>query len=203
MKALLLLSGGIDSPVAGYLMKKQLELVPVYFENSPYAGKDTMQRAEDSARKLGFKKMAVTPHGSSLKAYAEKCERRYLCVFCKRQMLRVAEELAKEKGASCVIMGDNLAQVASQTLHNLFVVSSAVKIPVVRPLIGFDKEEIIGIAKKIGTYDISTRRVSCCSAVPEKPSTKASLQAVEAEEAKLDVGKLVKESLNKMRELVL
>jgi thiamine biosynthesis protein ThiI len=201
MKALLLLSGGIDSPVAGYLMKRKLDIVPVYFDNSPYAGEDTKKRTMDVARKLGFKTIWIVPHGKSLSAFAKKCETRYMCLFCKRMMYRVAERLAKKLKASVLITGESLAQVASQTSWNLFVLDDAVSIPVIRPLIGFDKNDAIKISREAGLFDTSTRPVTCCSAVPSKPSTRADLKKIKAEEKKVNIRKLVNDSLKKAEEI--
>ncbi|NYZ79773.1 7-cyano-7-deazaguanine synthase [Candidatus Micrarchaeota archaeon] len=203
MKGLLLLSGGIDSPVAGHLMKKKIEIEAVYFDNAPYADDTNLRRAADNAKKIGLKRLFVMNNGNSLKEYFKKGDAKFACVFCKRMMLRYSEALAEKIGADCLVNGDNLAQVASQTLQNLKTVSSAVSIPVVRPLIGMDKNEIIAIAKEIGTFDISTRPASCCSAVPFKPSTMASIDKMMAEESKVDVASLVSKSLKEMKELKL
>jgi thiamine biosynthesis protein ThiI len=200
MKAVLLLSGGIDSPVAGYMMKRKLELIPVYFDNSPYADQTTKERAMDSARKLGLKKIVIVPHGKNLSEFAEKCERKYTCVLCKRMMYRIAERIAKKHKAVALVTGESLAQVASQTSWNLFVLNDAVSIPVVRPLIGFDKNETIKISKEAGLYDISIRPAMCCGIVPKKPSTRADLKRIKQEEKKVNIGKMVKESVERARE---
>ena len=110
-------------------------------------------------------------------------------------LVRYAEEIAEKEKAEAIIMGDSLGQVASQTLQNLRVVEDAVDIPILRPLIGFDKEDIIQIAKKIGTYDISIMPSAGCSAVPTKPATKARLEDVIAEEKKINIKKLLNQSI--------
>ncbi len=200
MKALLLLSGGIDSPVAGFLMKKKgLDLLPVYFDNYPFSLEETKQRALDNAKKLDFEEVLVVPHGGTLAEFMRSCNRKYQCVFCRRMMLRVAECLAEKHGAKALVTGENLAQVASQTLHNLLAEFKAVRIPIIRPLIGFDKEEIIRIAKKIGTYEISTRPVPCCTAVPRKPATTATEEALLGEEEKISVEELVEKEVEGSR----
>ena len=201
MKAVLLLSGGIDSPVAGYLMKKKLDLVPMYFDNYPFSGNDTKKRAIDSARKLGFKSIWVVPHGKNLTEFSRKCERKYCCLFCRRLMYRVAEKLARKIGAKAIVTGESLAQVASQTSWNLRVIDEAIKIPVIRPLIGFDKEETIKISREAGLFEISTRPAMCCSIVPSKPSTRADLTRLKEEEKKVNIAKMVKESLAKAKEI--
>jgi thiamine biosynthesis protein ThiI len=106
-------------------------------------------------------------------------------------MLRYAEAIAKKEGADAIIMGDSLGQVASQTLQNIRVVEQAVTLPILRPLIGFDKEDTIRIAKHIGTFDLSIAKAGGCGAVPEKPSTMAKLDRILAEEQKLSVDDLV------------
>ena len=112
-------------------------------------------------------------------------------------LLRYAEEIAKKENADAIIMGDSLGQVASQTLQNIRVIEQAVNIPVLRPIIGYDKEDIVQIAKKIGTYNLSIAKSTGCSAVPNKPATMAQLDAILAEEKKIDVDKLVKRAVNK------
>jgi len=194
-KALTLLSGGIDSPVATYLMKDTFDQTPVYFDNFPYAGPANRERAMMAARKLGFKEMIIVKHGPSLKDFAGKCEPRYTCVLCKRMMVRTASRLAQKRGCECLVMGDSLGQVASQTMQNIYVVSDAAELPVIRPLIAHDKNETIRIARKIGTYEISTIPMICCGIVPEKPSTQAVLETIHAEEAKIDIDALCKKEL--------
>lgn len=203
MKALALISGGIDSPVAAYLMKSKVKIFPLYFDNSPYSGKDTKERALDSARVLGFKKMFVIPNGHNLEEIGKKCEAKYRCVLCKRMMIRISGELAKELGMDVLITGESLAQVASQTLQNIYTESQATDIPIARPLIGFNKNEIIDIGKKIGTYDVSIKPATCCSFVPRKPSTHAVLQRILEEEKKIDIKELVEKSLKSKKELKL
>jgi thiamine biosynthesis protein ThiI len=110
-------------------------------------------------------------------------------------LLRYAEKIACKEQADAIIMGDSLGQVASQTLQNLRVVEDAVKTPILRPLIGLDKEDIVQIAKKIGTYDLSILPSDGCSAVPRKPATKARLEDMLAEEKKIDVDELVDQAI--------
>ena len=182
-------------------MKRKMEIIPVYFDNSPYAGEDTKKRTIDVARKLGFKTIWIVPHGDSLAKFAKKCESKYMCLFCKRMMYRTAEKLAKKLKASVLITGESLAQVASQTSWNLFVLDDAVSMPVIRPLIGFDKNEAIAISRDAGLFETSTRPVTCCSAVPSKPSTRADLARIKLEEKKVDITKLVNASLKKAKEI--
>ena len=195
------MSGGIDSPVAGYLVKGELNLIPVYFDNSPYSDKSNEKRAKKAAKKLGFKTLIIVPHGQNLFEFSRKCEPKYTCVLCKRMMYRLAEQVAKKHGAKALVTGDNLAQVASQTSWNLFVLTKASKLPVLRPLIGFDKNEIIAVSRKAKLYDISTSSAMCCSIVPRKPSTKSELETIMREEKKVNIAGMVKKSIDGVREI--
>lgn len=203
MKLLALISGGIDSPVAAQMMLKQgVEVVPVYFENSPFSDDFTDARARDNVRRLRelYPKLLgpfyVIPHGKALTEFAQKCDRRYTCVLCRRMMFRVAGELAKKLGADGLVTGEALGQKASQTIENLNVTTRATDVPIIRPLIGMDKEETVRIAQAIGTFDISIRKAICCQVVPRYPATKATVERLEAEERKVDVAALVKEALD-------
>lgn len=196
VKALALISGGIDSPVAAHLMKERgMDLLPLYFDNFPYSGKDTKQRAMDAAKRVGFKKMIVVQHGLNLTEFGKKCIRKYQCVLCRRMMFRVAGKLAREMKYDSLLTGENLAQVASQTLQNIYTESEATDVPIFRPLIGMDKNDIINIGKKIGTYSVSIKPAMCCSFVPRKPSTHALIERIREEEKKIDIDKMVEKSL--------
>ena len=187
--------------MATHLIAKRGEtLLPVYFDNHPFSGDDTKQRALRGIRKLqSVHKNILDPvvlnHGKALEAYAQNCDRKYQCVFCKRMMVRVASALGEREEAKFIVMGDSLGQVASQTLQNISVVEQASSLPIVRPLISFDKTEIIAIAKQIDTFNTSISKAMCCSIVPDRPSTRAKLEVLLAEEAKLDIPALVEESL--------
>jgi thiamine biosynthesis protein ThiI len=140
-------------------------------------------------------------HGEALSQYKKNCDNKFTCVFCKRMLLRYAEKIANESSAEAIIMGDSLGQVASQTIKNLAVVDKAVKIPILRPLIGYDKEDVIKIAKEIGTYELSILPTSGCSAVPNKPSTQAKIDKIEAEESKIVIQKLVKQLIQNSKKI--
>lgn len=185
-KSLLLLSGGFDSAVAGWMMqKKGHEISAVHFSFEPL----TDSTPEDKSRKisefLGFKKFVVVNISKEIKAIAEKCDRKYYFVLMKRLMLKKAEKIAKKEKCSFLITGDNLGQVSSQTPENLFAIDGAVEISVLRPLIAMDKVEIIRIAEKIGTYELSKGKEMCDILGPEHPSTRAPLESVLREENKL------------------
>ena len=161
MKAVSLLSGGIDSPVASYLISRAgADVVLLHMDNSPYcneqAMKNVMAIAEQLEKHTGKRfPLYVAPHGPSQTAIRDSCDRNYQCVMCKRAMHRTAGEFAKIVGADMIVMGDSLGQVASQTLKNIRAENTGMSIPIVRPLIGLDKTEIMEVAREIGTFDIS------------------------------------------------
>lgn len=201
MRGVLLLSGGIDSPVAGYLMGRQgLELILVHFDNRPFTSDAEVDKAKSLMMKLDealgtTTKKVLVPHGRTQAELAKNCRRNMECVLCRRMMLRVAEGLASKYSASAIVTGESLGQVASQTLANLYVEERATKLPILRPLIGFDKVEIERIAKRIGTYEISIRPGLCCTIAPKKPSTYSRLAQAAEEEIKVDIEALAKTEL--------
>lgn len=201
MRAILLLSGGIDSPVAGYLLGRQgVELVALHMDNRPFSSRDQIEKAKMLAAHLGellgqHVRLYGMNHRGNQTAIAQTLERHYQCVFCRRMMWRCAEQLAARENAQFLITGESLGQVASQTLSNLHSETQAVRLPIVRPLIGFDKVEIERIAKQIGTYEISTLPGLCCTIVPHKPATVSHLDRILQEEQKLDVQGLLDTAL--------
>jgi len=207
MKFVALLSSGIDSPVATYLLsQKNEDVILIHADNRPYTDdreiKNFKKLAKHVKKKIsGTVEVFIIPHGPSLQAYTENCKKRFTCVFCKRMLLRYAEAIVEKEGACAIIMGDSLGQVASQTLQNIRVIQQAIKTPVLTPLIGFDKEEIVHIAKDIGTYNLSIQSSDGCSAVPYKPATMARIEDVLVEEEKIDVKKLVKHAINNMQKI--
>lgn len=207
-KVVVLLSGGIDSPVAAWLMMKRgCELVLLYGNNSPYTDETTFKRTEHVAKVLKewHKGKEIEfyrfKHGKNLKEFIEKVPRKLTCVFCKRMMYRIANKIAEKEEAHAVVTGESLAQVASQTLINLKVLDEASVLPVLRPLITYDKQETTELAKGIGTYEKSIMKVKSCEAVPSRPITKADLRFVKRMEDKIDIEKLLKESLKSLKEV--
>lgn len=197
MRGILLLSGGIDSPVAGYLLGKQgVEIVAVYFDAAlpgrPSESDKVMRLMEQMDRALATDmKKKIVRHGEVLSLLAEKCGPSLTCVLCRRVMLRIASRFAESMDASFIVTGESLGQVASQTLMNIFVEEEAASVPVLRPLIGMDKVEIERVAKEIGTYEISVSTGSCCEYAPDKPSTHSSLETVLDEESRVDIPGIV------------
>jgi thiamine biosynthesis protein ThiI len=200
MKVISLISGGIDSPVATYLMlKKGVEIVVTHFDNRPFTDEKQVEKALSLVRhleKFGKIKIYLIPHGESQMEIAKNCTRRYQCVLCRRMMFRVAERIAKLENADAILTGESLGQVASQTLTNILVETQAVDIPILRPLIGMDKMEIVDLAKKIGTYEISILPGLCCTIVPKKPATQAKLERILREEEKININQMLEKSID-------
>lgn len=208
MKLVSLVSNGIDSPVATYLIsKKTNEIIIIHVDNTPFQKAD-LEVFTKIVKKLDKQissktKVYTVPNGENTYIFKQKCEQRHTCIFCKRMMLRIAEKIALKENASAIIMGDSLGQVASQTLQNLKVIDQAIATPVLRPLIGWDKTDIIDLSKKIGTYGLSTSSKSTCKAVPVKPATKAKLKNIVNEERNLDIEFLVEQSWKKSKLLTI
>jgi tRNA uracil 4-sulfurtransferase len=188
-----LFSGGIDSPVAAYMMMRRgCRIVPLYVGLDPYLDEDALNKARAVLEVLrGYDPdlelvVRTDDYLSRAKALMRKSEERLTCVVCKRRMYRLAVGLADEVGALGIVTGESLGQVASQTLDNLAVLDGAVPAPVYRPLIGLDKEEIVGIARRIGTFTPSIAPGRGCRAVPEIAATKAVLDDVAGIEARVE-----------------
>jgi thiamine biosynthesis protein ThiI len=205
-----LMSGGLDSPVAAWLMMKRgVMITPVYCNTSPYAEDAARERAFDCIRQLQawapghqFTTYEI-PHGPNLRSFIDTCNRKNTCLLCKRTMYREAYEIMKKEGASGIITGSSLGQVASQTAANMHAEIYQLAIPIYHPLIAFDKSEIMDIARKIGTYDISTRSAGNCTAVPERPEVKANYDLIVLEEKRLDIENMVSEALKAAKVLKL
>lgn len=186
-----LFSGGIDSPVAAWLMMKRgAAVIPLFMDQRPYVGEGYVDRARRAFQVLGRHvpsddfSMHVAPMSEVMRRVMEAQVPSLRCVLCKRSMYRIAAAFSVRKRALGVVTGESLGQVASQTLANLYVLDAAVDVPVIRPLIGLDKVEIEGIGRRIGTYEVSAKAVDGCTVVPDRPSTRARLEAVtELEEA--------------------
>jgi thiamine biosynthesis protein ThiI len=193
LRGVALVSGGIDSPVAAYLMGRQgVELVLVHFDNRPFTSDQEVEKAIALMRKIDEavarkSKKLLVPHGKAQTEFARCCRRNMECVLCRRMMLRVSERVARRHGGDFLVTGESLGQVASQTLANIAVEDRATSLPVLRPLIGYDKVEIENIGKRIGTYELSTLPGLCCTIAPKKPSTYSQLAIATAEEQKVDL----------------
>ena len=205
-KGIVMLSGGIDSPVSAFLMAKRgVEVEGVYFNSPPYTSERAKQKVVDLAEKLteftgGFR-LYVAPFTDIQLYLLENVPHDKLTIFMKRAMTRIACILGERDGALAVITGDSVGQVASQTMQGLHAISSAATMPILRPLAGFDKQEIIDIAVKIGTFDISTRPYEdCCTIFVDKhPETKPKTTVIERIESHLDkLDELIEKAVNEV-----
>lgn len=198
LKGIALISGGIDSPVAVYLMMNQgVDVVALHLDTRPYSDETPFEKTKEVIKILEkhFNKkipLKIIPHAKNQKEIAANCDPHLRCVLCRRIMYRIAEKVAEKEGANFIFTGEVIGQKASQTLENLYVIDKSISMSVLRPLIGFDKEDTIKIAKEIGTFDTTATKGGCCSLVPNQPATRATLQRVEEEEKKLNIGKLIK-----------
>ncbi len=199
---LLLLSGGIDSPVAGYMMAKRgLRVEAVHFESMPYTSELARDKVIRLAKTIAAYTGDVYVHVISLTKIQEElvkhCDEDYFTLLLRRYMMYIASKIAKDHDSKCLITGESLGQVASQTMEAIAVTDNASSIPVLRPCIGMDKEEIIEISRKIGTFDISIEPYEDCCTVftPKHPRTKPQLEKVLVEEQKLDFKALAEEAI--------
>ncbi|MBQ2697547.1 MAG: tRNA 4-thiouridine(8) synthase ThiI [Clostridia bacterium] len=201
----LLLSGGIDSPVAGYLMARRgLRVDAIHFPSFPYTSEMARQKVEDLARLMGRwtgdVDFYVVPFTDIQETLRDKCAPDFFTILTRRFMVRIAEALAVEKGSGCLITGESLGQVASQTLQGLTATDLvAERIPILRPLIGLDKDDIVARARHIGTFEKSIEPYEDCCAIfsPKHPKTKPKLSELEAEEAKLDLEAMVRDAVER------
>ncbi len=204
-KGVLLLSGGIDSPVAGYMMAKRgLELTCVYYHSHPYTSERAKEKVIDLAKILtkytGPIKLYVAPFTEIQMQIIEKCKENELTIIMRRFMMQVAEQVAKKENALALVTGESLGQVASQTLESMMVTNSDLELPVFRPLVGMDKIDIIDISRKIDTYETSILPFEdCCTIfVPKHPKTKPRLNDIKSSEELLDVEKLIDNCMQNM-----
>ena len=207
-KGLLLISGGIDSPVAGYMMAKRgMNVEYLHFHSYPYTNEQAKDKVVSLARILsrytGSNSLMTVSVTHIQEEIHKKCAAELNVTLLRRFMFRIAERLAKRTGAQCLVTGESLGQVASQTIEGMTSSGAVVTLPVLRPLVGFDKEEIIVRAKKIGTFDTSVLPYEDCCTVflSEFPAIKPKLSFIEEEEQKLDVESLVAEAIGTMERI--
>ncbi len=204
-RGVMLMSGGIDSPVAlHYLLRQGHEIVAVHMDNRPFTDDSPLEKVVDHLALLRERyaqaiPLYVVPHGSTQVTLMRSTDRHVGCVLCRRFMWRSAERVAEREGATFLATGEALGQVASQTLSNMRSATAAVRLPIVRPLIGFDKQEIEVVAKEIRTYAISTRPGVCCQAVPDRPATRSNLIQIGQEEQRVDVEQIVDDCVRHAR----
>ena len=192
-KAMLLLSGGIDSPVAGYMIAKRgVQIEATYFHAPPYTSDRAKQKVVDLAKLVsrysGPMVLNVVNFTDIQLAIYEKCPHDELTIIMRRYMMRIAEELGKKSGCLGLITGESIGQVASQTMQSLYCTNEVCVMPVFRPVIGFDKQEIIDLSEKIGTYETSIQPFEdCCTIfVAKHPVTKPNLNIIKNDEKHLD-----------------
>ena len=203
-KGMLLLSGGIDSPVAGHMIAKRgMTLEGLHFHSYPYTNMQAREKVEELARILSEYTCGLRLHVVSVTHIQEEihkhCPDEMMITLLRRFMMRIAERLAKANGAQCIVTGESLGQVASQTIEGMTSSNSVVQsMPVLRPLVGFDKTEIIERARHIGTFETSILPYEDCCTVflPRHPLIRPDLEKVERAEARLDVEALIEESLS-------
>ncbi|GAB2569654.1 tRNA uracil 4-sulfurtransferase ThiI [Gracilibacillus alcaliphilus] len=195
-KSLLLLSGGIDSPVAGYLaMKRGVELEAIHFHSPPYTSERAKEKVLDLAEKLAFYGRPIRIHLVPFTVLQQTIHREiphgYSMTVMRRMMMRIAEAVAKRRGILSIVTGESLGQVASQTMESMHAINAVTNYPVVRPLVTMDKKEIIAISEQVDMYNISIRPYEdCCTVfVPKQPKTKPRLEKVEQFEVKINVEK--------------
>ncbi len=200
--ATLLLSGGIDSPVAGWMIAKRgVQINAVHFHSYPYTSDRAKEKVLDLARKLSFSccgiKVFVVPFTEIQMAIHEKCPEEYTTLIMRRYMMRIAERIARQEGCEALITGESIGQVASQTMQALGTTDAVAEMPVFRPLIGFDKSEIIEVARKIGTLEISSLPFEDCCTVftPRHPATKPKMEKILEGESRLDGEEMIRRAL--------
>jgi thiamine biosynthesis protein ThiI len=201
-RAMLLLSGGIDSPVAGVMMAKRgLAISAVHFHSPPYTSERALLKVralcEKMTRYCGTIPLHIVPFTEISEAIKEHCREDFGTIIMRRFMMRIAQDIALEEECSGLITGESVGQVASQTMASLACTQAGLILPVLRPVIGMDKEEIVAISRKIDTFETSIQPYDDCCTVftPRRPKTKPKLEEVQAEEQKLDFEALVQRAI--------
>lgn len=201
-KGMLMLSGGIDSPIAGYLaMKRGIRIEGVYFDSPPHTSIDAKNKVLELASVLssysGYVKLHVVHFTELQEAIYKNCPKEYMITIMRRMMYRIAEKLAHKNNCKAIINGESVGQVASQTLTSMAAINEVIKMPVLRPVCCFDKIEIIDLAKRIGTYDISIRPFQdCCTIfVPEHPVINPVIEKAREYENAFDYESLINEAV--------
>ena len=200
--AVTLLSGGIDSPVSTYMIAKRgVRLIPVHFFSFPYTSQQAKDKVVELGRQLteycGRMTLEVVPFTHIQEEIRDKCPEEYFTLIMRRFMMRIAKRIADANGAKAVVTGENLGQVASQTMEAMASTQAVIDMPVLQPLIGMDKEEIVTLARKIGTFETSILPYEDCCTVftPRHPRTHPKLREVEAAESAMDIEALVDEAV--------
>ena len=200
--AVTLLSGGIDSPVSSYMIAKRgVHLIPVHFFSFPYTSQQAKEKVLELAELLtaycGHMTVEIVPFTHIQEEIRDKCPEEYFTLIMRRFMMRIAQRIAKDNNAKAIVTGENLGQVASQTMEAMAVTQSVTDLPTLQPLIGMDKEEIVRLARRIGTFNTSILPYEDCCTVftPRHPRTRPKLDEVAEAESALDVAALVEEAI--------
>jgi thiamine biosynthesis protein ThiI len=209
-RAVTLLSGGIDSPVSTYMIAKRgVQLIPVHFFSFPYTSQQAKEKVIELAQRLteycGRLTVEIVPFTHIQEEIRQKCPEELFTLIMRRFMMRISQRVADSNGCSALVTGENLGQVASQTMEAMAVTEECVSLPVLRPLIGMDKREIIALARQIGTFDTSILPYEDCCTVftPRHPRTRPHLDEILQAEAALDVDALVEEAFKNIERVKL
>ena len=205
-RAAILISGGIDSPVAAYMMAKRgIELTAVHFASPPYTSRRAEEKVEELLKRVskysGRMTMYTVPFTKLQEEIRDKCHEEYFTIIMRRFMMIIAERLARKNECQALITGESLGQVASQTIGAIACTDNVCTMPVFRPLIGMDKEEIIEISRRIDTFDISIQPYEDCCTVftPKHPRTRPVLENVLTEQNKIDFEPLINEAIENVK----
>lgn len=196
-KVIGLVSGGIDSPVANLIVAKKFDLTSLHFCLYPLTAYEDAMKSfevlEKVQEKTDSKNTIIFPQAGILKEIQKRVKDEYACLACRRSMLVTASELCKQEGAKGIVTGEALGQKASQTLENIIATSIGINFPVIRPLIGLNKDEIINRSKDFGIWNPD--HAGCCLTVPENPRTKAKVRDLDREMEKIDVKNLIEDNM--------
>ena len=202
-KAVSLLSGGIDSPVATYMIAKRgIEIIPIHFFSFPYTSEQAKEKVLTLAKKLGPYcgplAVEIVPFTKIQEEMRKVCPEEYFTIIMRRFMMRISEKIAQKHGAGALVTGESLGQVASQTMEAMYATQDCIAMPVLQPVIGLDKEEIVQIARKIDTFETSILPFEDCCTVftPRNPKTRPKMDEVYRAEEKLDIEALVNEAVS-------
>jgi len=209
---LLMMSGGIDSPVAGFLaLRKGITLKAIHFASPPHTSNLSLQKVVDLTKEISkyseFEELEllVVPFTEIQVAIQKYCNPTYLITLMRRAMYKIAEQVALKEGISVIVNGESVGQVASQTVESMMVVNEVTNFPVIRPLVAYDKQEIVDIAKKINTYDVSILPYEdCCTVfVPKHPVIRPKVDYAKREEEKYEMNQLIKEAVSNIKRIAL
>lgn len=199
-KVILLLSGGFDSTVAGKLLNDNgYTIIPVHLSNVDFAGEETINKTLKLVERFEWYPFYTIDYADALQTIVDKCKHSYYFILMKRLMLRVANKLVQKENAQYIATGESLGQVSSQTLRNIAVIEEVAEYRVLKPLITFDKEKIIRIAREINTYEISTGPEMCDILGPKHPIVEGKIELVLKEEENIDFSRLVDKLMENQR----